>query len=404
MPKAMRDSIGDRPEYRKMSKELDLLLKEEVFPVYRRLKKFLETEYLPKAAPLGQNRERYLKYMEAHLGKNHPSPEELSKKGKQLVKKLHKELRAIAKEISPEAKSLHSFMNGFKRRKSNQYKNKEEFLRLAAEEEERSNEFARTVVRVPKYKLKTGIIPEVYADTVPAWYIAGYETGEVQFNLTKLLSSQYKSELKTLWTHEILGHHYAYGHALENDWLSWYRADSAHTVYDEGWALYMEDQRYLHDDDYTPEEKVGYIRNQLWRAARLVVDTGLHTGTMTKAQAMRYFMDATFDNKTLAKSEIERYMDWPGQALAYMYGSWKFWEIRNKVEKTLGKRNFDKIKFHNKLLSVASIPIDELEFVMLKWAKRRKGQLDWHSEARLTTRTKSSPRKSLSKRKSKSRR
>lgn len=388
LPKVMKNTIGKRKEYRKLNKELDQVLEESVFPQYRKLVRFLKNEYLPNAAPLGKDRERYLRDMEMHLGKHHPSPEALSKKGEELLEEIHGEMWRIAQEISPDAKNLRSFVNGLKRRKSNLYASGKELLNKAAEQKEKSYRFAETVMKVPKLKLDAEPLPEVYADNIVAWYLTEEERGVVQFNTSKLLSSQYANEMTSLYTHEILGHHFAYGHSQENEWLSYYRADyDNNVVYDEGWALYIEDLRYQLDD-YTPEEKIGYLKNRAWRAARLVVDTGLHTGKMTKAEAIRYFMDATFDNKKLATAEIERYIEWPANALNYMVGNIKFWEIRKKIEKILGKRHFDQIKYHNKLLSTGPIPLDELEKVMTKWANRRKGQLKRAQAARSEARKK----------------
>jgi uncharacterized protein (DUF885 family) len=161
---------------------------------------------------------------------------------------------------------------------------------------------------------------------------------------------------------------------------STYRAAAANTEFDEGWALYMEAQRDA-QGAFTPEERVGYLVNHLWRAARLVVDTGLHTGTMTPDEAREYFQMSTFLDRKAAAAEIQRYIDWPGQALAYYSGKRKILEIRNECQGILGA-DFDLRGFHAKMLGLGSVPMSEVRTAMVQWANRRKGQIQKKKIAR----------------------
>jgi uncharacterized protein (DUF885 family) len=211
--------------------------------------------------------------------------------------------------------------------------------------------------------------------TVAAQYFSNAPgEGTMEVNTGKLLAGQRKNELATLVTHEVYGgHHLAAMYAEKAGDGSTYRASAANTEFDEGWALYMEAQR---DEQgaFTPEERVGYLVNHLWRAARLVVDTGMHTGRMTPDEAREYFQMSTFLDRKAAAAEIQRYIDWPGQALAYYSGKRKIIQIRAECQGILGK-DFDLRGFHGKMLSLGSVPMSEVRTAMVQWANRRKGQM-----------------------------
>jgi len=145
-------------------------------------------------------------------------------------------------------------------------------------------------------------------------------------------------------------------------------------VFAEGWGLYAEqlaEEAGLYADE---RSLLGAISTSLMRAARLVVDTGMHTGRMTPDEAREYFQMSTFLDRKAAAAEIQRYIDWPGQALAYYSGKRKILEIRSECQGILGK-DFDLRGFHSKMLSLGSVPMSEVRTAMVQWANRRKGQM-----------------------------
>jgi uncharacterized protein (DUF885 family) len=169
--------------------------------------------------------------------------------------------------------------------------------------------------------------------------------------------------------HEAIpGHHYQISLQQENTSLPKFRRFAFFAAYSEGWALYCEslgEQLGCYTDPY---QKMGFYGNEIHRAIRLVVDVGLHTGKMTREQAITYMMENEAISERIATQEIERFMAWPGQALAYKTGQLKIIELRDKYQKLLGSK-FDLKDFHDILLKEGSMPLDIIEICLDKWAK-----------------------------------
>lgn len=134
-------------------------------------------------------------------------------------------------------------------------------------------------------------------------------------------------------------------------------------AYVEGWGLYAERLAYEQGWLKDTASKVGYLQNQLFRAARLVVDTGIHYKHWTREQALDYFIQTTGMNELRAVAEVERYIAWPGQACSYLIGEYKILELRDKAQKELGSK-FDLKEFHTAILSYADLPLEVLEKVV----------------------------------------
>ncbi len=379
-------NLAGKPQLPALRAELRAAVHDLVIPSHRRLRTFLADRYLPRAGKLGANRGAYLYAMREHLGADHPTPEALNAWGRQQVALLHRELERTARQINPKMKSLSAFMVGLGRRKDNQYGSSKELVDHTYAEIERITKLARTQMPVPRSTVRVTPVAPYQEATVAAQYFSpDYDQGIMQVNIGPLLRSQRKNDMATLVAHEVNpGHHQAAMMAQKAEAsLSMYRSGRAETTFDEGWGLYSE--RLIDEiKGFTPEQRVGYLTGHLWRAARLVVDTGLHTGTMTPVQARSYFGRATFISKDQSATEIARYIDWPGQALAYYVGEAKILQIRREVKKILG-RHYDPRRFHQKLLSSSSIPLDELRGVMVAWANRRNGQMSRSPASRLAS-------------------
>ena len=167
--------------------------------------------------------------------------------------------------------------------------------------------------------------------------------------------------LPTLTYHEsIPGHHLQLSIQQEAN-LPLIRKVSFYSAYIEGWALYAEQlavEMGEYDDD--PSGHIGQLHDSLFRAVRLVVDTGMHSKRWTREQAVRYFVDALGDPQTAAVTEVERYCVWPGQACTYMLGKLTFLEQRARAQKALGT-NYDIRKFHDAVLLPGALPLELLE-------------------------------------------
>ena len=174
-----------------------------------------------------------------------------------------------------------------------------------------------------------------------------------------------------LFLHEAIpGHHYQVSLQQENMSLPKFMRVGWFGAYGEGWAHYCEtlgSEFGLYTDPY---QKMGYLSDQMLRAVRLVVDTGLHTGKMTREEAIDYFLKNISYDKEAATAEIERYMAMPGQALSYKIGSLKMRELRNQYQKQLGNR-FNLAKFHDEILNQGGLPLDVLSRKMENWAKKQ---------------------------------
>jgi uncharacterized protein (DUF885 family) len=175
--------------------------------------------------------------------------------------------------------------------------------------------------------------------------------------------------LEATFIHEAIpGHHYQISLMQENKSLPSFRRFASFPVFSEGWALYVESLGDILGCYTDPYQKMGAYGNEIHRAIRLVVDTGLHTGKMNREEAIKYMMDNESIAENTATAEIERYMAMPGQALAYKTGELKITELRDKYQKELGKK-FSLRTFHDALLQGGSMPLTVLEMYMADWAK-----------------------------------
>jgi uncharacterized protein (DUF885 family) len=232
--------------------------------------------------------------------------------------------------------------------------------------------------RLPR--LPYGIKP-IPAETAEGTTTAYYSQGSPQSGIagtyyvnTSKLDQRPLWELPALTAHEAVpGHHNQIALQQELDLPPFRRDFTAFTAFTEGWALYAEslgEEMGLYD---TPAKKMGQLSYQAWRAARLVVDTGIHSQGWTKARAVAFMRENTALSDANIDAEVDRYISWPGQALAYKMGELRIRELRARAQSALGTK-FDLRRFHDAVLAQGSVPLDVLEAQIDAWIAGERGR------------------------------
>ncbi|WP_309602027.1 DUF885 domain-containing protein [Sphingomonas sp.] len=231
------------------------------------------------------------------------------------------------------------------------------------------------LARLP-YGLKE-IPPEIAPGSTTAYYNGGSPEAGISgtyFVNTSKLDQRPLWELPALTVHEAVpGHHMQIATQQELDLPAWRKATAGYTAFVEGWGLYSERlgiEMGIYD---TPEKNMGRLSYEMWRACRLVVDTGLHSKGWSKAQAVAFMKDNTALTDANIDAEVNRYISNPGQALAYKLGELKIRDLRGRAEQALGPK-FDLRRFHDVVIGEGAVPLDVLDAQVMRWvaAERRR--------------------------------
>ncbi len=237
-------------------------------------------------------------------------------------------------------------------------------------------ELARFFGHLPQTPYGVKPVPDAIA---PSQTTAYYDPGSLaagragfMFANTYKLESRPKWEMEALTMHEAVpGHHLQISIAQELQDLPDFRKNSSYTAFVEGWGLYSEslgEEMGFYKDPYS---KFGRLTYEMWRAIRLVVDTGLHSMGWTRDQAIDFFREYAAKTDQDIVVEVDRYIVWPGQALGYKMGQLKIRELRTQAEQQLGPR-FDIRQFHDVVLGHGAVPLDVLERQVNHWVSRGK--------------------------------
>lgn len=368
-----------KEKYTKLYKDA---IANNIIPAYTKMGEFLEKEYLPKSRetdgynslPKGENIYKY--YVKSWTTTN-KTPEDINKIGQQQVAMLRAEMEKVKQQVGFTG-TLEEFITSVKTDpKAMPYKTPKEVL----------NGFNGILAKItPKLKTMFSVTPKTKFEirqtekfreaSASAEYIQGTPDGKrpgifymplpdpSKFNVT--------SGMESLFLHEAIpGHHYQVSLQQENEKLPKFMRFGWFGAYGEGWAHYCETlgpEFGLYTDPY---QKMGYLSDQMLRAVRLVVDTGIHTGQMTREEAITYFLSNIAYDEAGATAEVERYMAMPGQALGYKIGSLRIRELREQYQTRLGNK-FSLAKFHDEVLNQGCLPLDVLNRKMELWAKKQK--------------------------------
>ncbi|MGO8935224.1 MAG: DUF885 domain-containing protein [Terracidiphilus sp.] len=229
---------------------------------------------------------------------------------------------------------------------------------------------------LPKAPFEVAQVPDYAAKTsAPAYYEEGTPDGS---RPGRLFVDTYDAEHRNLYSvesiayHEgIPGHHLQISIAQEMTGIPEFRKFEQYTAYTEGWAFYSEHLGKdigLYQDPYSD---YGRLENETWRAIRLVIDTGVHSEGWTRDQMVQYFRDHSAIDEPSMQAEVDRYIAWPSQALAYKIGQLKILELRDRAQKALGDK-FDIRAFHDQVIDAGALPLDVLERRIDAWIATQK--------------------------------
>jgi uncharacterized protein (DUF885 family) len=338
--------------------EAEALIRDEIVPAYGTLLGFMRDHYLPRlreglaAEGWPDGTSYYRAQIRAYATVDLP-PEEIHAIGLAEVAKIRAQMAEVMKEVKFEG-DLPAFL-AFLRSDPRFYVSKpQDLLDRAAWIAKRFDAVAaRWFGRMPRGRF--GIVP-VPADIAP-YYTAG-RGGQDQYLLnTYDLPSRPLFQLTALTLHESApGHSWQLSMAAENEDRPAWRRYTYVSAYGEGWALYTEKlgvEMGLYD---TPYDRFGMLSYQMWRAARLVIDTGIHAKGWTRDQGIAFLKDNSALSEHEIATEVDRYIGWPGQALSYYLGQLQIEKERARAEQALGVR-FDIRAFHDMILSLGPVPL-----------------------------------------------
>jgi uncharacterized protein (DUF885 family) len=348
----------------------------DVIPAYLQLLAYVEDEYLLRARstvglsslPNGDKLYRTLAYLKTTLP---ISPDEIHELGLAEVARIRAEMARLKDEIGFEG-SLEDFLTHMRTDPVQRFRSREELLGESEKILQRIKPLLpRFFGRLPKADCVVKEMESYRADSAPAaFYNLPPEDGlrpAYYYVNTHAAQERPRFTLEVLTYHETIpGHHLQYTLDQENAGLPKFRRYATFTAYSEGWALYAEKLGYELGGYKDPYSRFGQLTFEMWRACRLVVDTGIHLKGWSRQQAIDYIAANTGLAMLDIEAEVDRYITWPGQALAYKIGELRILEIRKQAERALGEK-FDLRAFHDALLSGGAMPLDMLEQRMGNW-------------------------------------
>ena len=354
-----------------------------IYPALQRMRDFLAGEYLAHAREgfglmYMKGGDKYYRYLIEQTTTEPLDPEQVHELGLSEVARITKNFEDVQREVGFKG-TLHQFFDYMRTSPKFQPKSKEQL--------EQGFYAVKTKVeaKVPQYFSKVPKAPLVIR-SYPAYREKfeaggsydqgtpdGSRPGTFYFNAYDLPSRSTWEET-TLFMHEgEPGHHFQISLAQENEALPAFMRFGGNTAYVEGWALYAESLGYPMGMYTDPYQRFGNLNDEMLRAMRLVVDTGIHAKGWTRDQAIQYMLDHSGMGKTDATAEVERYIAIPSQALAYKIGQLTITRLREKAKAELGDK-FDIREYHAQVLDTGALPLPILEAKIDRWIAERKAR------------------------------
>ena len=369
--------------FKQLQNQAKSVITESINPSYQAFKHFMVNQYIPNARtsiaaydlPDGKNyyQQQIKEYTTLNL-----SAQEIHQIGREEVKRIRAEMEKIIADLQ--------FDGSFA-----------DFLHFLRTDPQFYAETPEALLKEASYiaKKMDGKLPQLFSklprqpyavNPVPAGIAPNYTTGRyVPAPLNSTRPGQYwvntyaldkrpLYNLEALTFHEAVpGHHLQGALTKELEDLPLFRRNSYISAFGEGWGLYTEKMAKEVGFYQDPYSDFGRLTYEMWRAMRLVVDTGMHAMGMSRAEAIKLMEENTALSKHNVRTEIDRYIAWPAQALSYKLGEIKIWELRHKAEKELGSF-FDIRKFHDTVLGSGSVPLNILEQIIDRYIEQVKAE------------------------------
>jgi len=355
-------------------------IKGSVLPAYARFTTFVRDEYVPQGRiepgiwSLPDGAARY-RYEIRSMTTTDLTPEQIHEIGLKQVDEIEAEMLAVAHNLG--FKDLASLNDHIKNERSLYATSGQQLLDLYKNYVEKMEpELPKLFGRLPKNKLT--VIPmeaSVSRNAVPADYTPGTADGSRPGHINV---NEWDPEhrlvlnVEAIAYHEgIPGHHLQISLAEELPDLPSFRKYAGYTAFVEGWALYSERLGKEVGRYQDPYSDYGRLENEMWRAIRLVIDTGVHEKRWSRDQMVGYFHRYTAMDEPNVQSEVDRYIAWPGQALAYKLGQLEILKLRQYAKDQLGEK-FDLRSFHDEVLDGGALPLDVLDKRIHEWVAKQK--------------------------------
>ncbi|MFD0727179.1 DUF885 domain-containing protein [Lysobacter brunescens] len=357
------------------------VIAQKIVPAYRTLQAYFNDQYLPKTragiavSDLPDGR-AYYDFLAADYTTTRLTADQIHDIGLKEVARIRAEMEKIRVEVGFQG-DLAAFFDHLRTDPKFFHKTPEALLTAYQAISKRIDpELVKVFRTIPRQPYGVRPIPDNIApDTTTAYYQQGASDGSrAGFYYVNL----YKPESRPIWEmmplslHEAVpGHHFQFARGLELPDAPMFRRTAYFVAYGEGWALYAEQLGYdmgLYDDPY---DRMGQLAYEMWRAVRLVVDTGMHAKGWSRERAIAYFKDNAPKAELDIVNEIDRYIGTPGQALAYKIGQIRISELRAKAKAALGEK-FDVRDFNDAVLETGSVPLETLEKHIDAWIAARR--------------------------------
>ena len=368
------ESIITVDEKNQLIQEAKDLIINEINPAYEELNLFLKDEYLTKSrdsigigdVPGGR---KHYEYLAKYFTTTNLTPDEIHQIGLDEIERIRSEMNEIIKQVNWDG-DFNSFLDYLRTSPRFYYDNSEDLFNAYLIMSKTIDPLLTKIFKVfPRAPYGVIPIPDESAPFTTTAYYNSPSPGRPGYFYANLYKpeSRPKYEIPVLTVHEAVpGHHFQISIAQELENVPSFRKYQGITAFVEGWGLYSEELGEfmgIYDDPY---DKFGQLTYDMWRAIRLVVDTGMHYKGWSREEAINLFIENSAKSILDINNEVDRYIAWPGQALAYKIGQLKILELRNRAERLLGEK-YDIKDFHHEVLKRGSLPLDLLEYYIDEW-------------------------------------